>query len=350
MTTIMVGDQEIPKLTACWLTINRSCNMRCEWCYAQDQLSDKDAVMTLSTLEKILTAISSMSISHFILLGGEPTIYENLVPMIKRLKPAKVSLITNAVRLADKPYLSTLKEGGLDAVMVSLKGATDDQYNQNTGVACLDKVEQGIANLNELEIRYSVSVTFSSSLINELPSVLRWMKSVHAGSMSINYCRPFIVDGKVSVGGVPSPREMAKQTMACYSLIRESGVPCAYNFSLPLCLLPREFINTLVANDELSTICQLQRGDGIIFMPDGSLIPCNHLFGYKLGKVGDEFVTSSEFEQYLKGATVSEFYQKTGNLPDKRCQDCTLKLVCGGGCLVQYLHYKPTELVIHPFT
>ncbi|MDD4901479.1 MAG: radical SAM protein [Patescibacteria group bacterium] len=333
----------------CWLTINRTCNMRCKWCYARDEGFKSDATMPLTTFENILRAIGTLPISRFIILGGEPTLHRDLPAMIRRLKPNKVALVTNALKLTDKGYLSLLKDSGLDVVTISLKGSSEEEYKQNTGVNGLGKVERAVANLNELGITHCISVTFSSSVVKVFPQVLSWMKSTNAQSMSINYCRPVVLDNDISMEGVPNPKEMARQTVKSYEMVRSSGAKCVYNFMLPLCLLPLEFIRELVKENLLTTVCQLQKGNGLIFMPDGTLIPCNHLFGYPLGKAGEDFTTADEFINFRKGEEVKTFYQKTGSLPDKRCQTCSLKAQCGGGCFIQYLHYKPAELVVRPF-
>lgn len=333
----------------CWLTVNRACNMRCKWCYAKADNFSTVATMTPTVLKNILSVTSSTPIKKFILIGGEPTLHHQLPSMIKRLKPVKVLLVTNGVKLADKEYLKSLKDSGLDMVTISLKGATEEQYKQNTGVACLRLVEKAVANLNDLEISYCISVTFSSSVVNMLPMILDWMKSTNAKVMSINYCRPVIMNDKVNVEEVPHPKEMAQKTIESYEMIKSAGVKCVYNFLLPLCLLPLEFINELVSKDLLTTVCQLQTNNGLIFMPDGNLVPCNHLFEYSLGKLGIDFNTSADFENFRNSDAVKKFYKKTQNLPDARCKECSLQTRCGGGCFIQYLQYNSSEIIIKPF-
>ena len=241
----------------CWLTINRVCNMRCGWCYARADNFSSISTMTKNIFKKILLVTSSTPISKFILIGGEPTLHHQLPAIISRLKPTTVVLVTNGVKLADMKYLKLLN--GLDGLTISLKGVTEEQYKQNTGKAYLNQVEKAIANLNELDMKYSISVTFSSPVMDILPLVISWMKSNNAKTMSINYCRPVIIDGGISMEGVPHPKEMAQKTVESYDMIKNSGVKCVYNFLMPLCLLPIEFINELVSKDLIQTVCQLQK-------------------------------------------------------------------------------------------
>jgi len=323
--------------------------MRCGWCYAKADNFSSVSTMTKSVFEKILSVTSRTPISRFILIGGEPTLYRNLPAIISRLKPAKVVLVTNAVKLANMEYLSLLKDSGLDSVTISLKGVTEEQYKQNTGRAYLSLVERAIANLNELNMNYSISVTFSSPVMNILPAVIDWMKSTNARIMSINYCRPVLVNGEVSMEGVPHPKEMAIKTIESYKMIQESGVKCVYNFLMPLCLLPIEFIDELVSKDLLQTVCQLQTNNGLIFMPDGKLVPCNHLFEYSLGQVGVDFDSANDFENFRNKIEIKDFYRMAKNFPDEKCQKCRLKKHCGGGCFIQYLQYDSSEIINEPF-
>lgn len=332
----------------CWLTTNRNCNMRCNWCYGQQLLGERDSVMTLAKLDQILFAISTTPISRFILIGGEPTVVSHLPAVIERLK-GRISLVTNGIRLSEKSYLKSLLENGLSEVTLSVKGATNERYQANTGVACIEKIEQAIQNLNEIACPYSISITFSESLVVTLPELLRWMRLVGVRSMGINFCRPYVLNGKVVSEGVPSPRDMAAWTVSNYALIRESGINFSFNFMLPLCLLPEEFIEMLVERGQISTVCQLQQNSGFVFMPDGTLALCNHLFDYALGKVGVDFTSPVEFENFMKGGVVSELHRKTRNFPDERCQMCRLNSRCGGGCLVEYLRYNSSELIAGPF-
>lgn len=332
----------------CWLTINRECNMRCGWCYASAD-GFKAVRMSMDTFSLIKDSVSRQKISRFILLGGEPTLHPQLQEMIKALKPTRVVLVTNAVKLADKTYLEGLAECGLDIVTISLKGSTEKEYKENTGRSCLNSVERAVSNLNDLGLDYSISVTFSESIMTSIPSVILWMKSANAQSMSINYCRPVIVGDNASIAGIPHPHEMARHTIDSYELIKASGVKCIYNFMLPLCLLPLDFINELIRNELLTTVCQLQKNNGLIFMPDGTLIPCNHLYDYSLGKAGEDFTGPEEFDVFRKSESVKNFYQKTSGLPDGRCMDCGLRERCGGGCFIQYLHYAAAEIIGQPF-
>ena len=105
----------------CWLTVNRICNMRCGWCYAWADNFNPVATMTNSMFKKIISVTSSTHITKYILIGGEPTLHNQLPVMISQLKPARVVLVTNAVKLADIKYLMLLKNSGLNALTISLR-------------------------------------------------------------------------------------------------------------------------------------------------------------------------------------------------------------------------------------
>ena len=73
---------ELPKRFVGWLTVNRSCNLRCQWCYARNMgFSAKDD-MSLSLAERCIKIYSDLPMKEVVLLGGEPTIYPYIVEAV----------------------------------------------------------------------------------------------------------------------------------------------------------------------------------------------------------------------------------------------------------------------------
>ena len=53
-----------------WITLNRACNLRCKWCYAQSSGFSKQQEMDSSLYEKIIGIIKGLEIKKVILIGG----------------------------------------------------------------------------------------------------------------------------------------------------------------------------------------------------------------------------------------------------------------------------------------
>lgn len=68
-----------------WFTTNRSCNNNCEWCYAQNA-EIRNSNMDFEEAKKMLDYLAKEGISKIVLIGGEPTMYEHFVDIIKYIR------------------------------------------------------------------------------------------------------------------------------------------------------------------------------------------------------------------------------------------------------------------------
>ena len=59
----------------CWITVNRSCNLRCKWCYAKSSEYDLDNSMDFTLFKKLVDIATDLKVKNFLLIGGEPTIH-----------------------------------------------------------------------------------------------------------------------------------------------------------------------------------------------------------------------------------------------------------------------------------
>ena len=62
----------------CWLTLNRTCNLRCLWCYASSTNYKAEDILSYEDATKIIDICSDVGIKGIILMGGEPTLYSHL--------------------------------------------------------------------------------------------------------------------------------------------------------------------------------------------------------------------------------------------------------------------------------
>ena len=115
------------------------CNFRCEFCYLYS--ADKQKIpaakdMPLELVEKVAEDICEFEnpipvadVSQ----NGEPLLYANLVEAIKLVKGTQkvksIRIITNGSLIFPKKAEALIK-AGLDQVMVSINGLSDDQYKK----------------------------------------------------------------------------------------------------------------------------------------------------------------------------------------------------------------------------
>lgn len=79
------------------------------------------------------------------LIGGEPTLYSNLVKLIKYIKSKeiKVCIATNGRRLSNFEFAKEIVEAGVDSINISLKGVSENEYLESTKSYGLEEAIKG---------------------------------------------------------------------------------------------------------------------------------------------------------------------------------------------------------------
>jgi cyclic pyranopterin phosphate synthase len=112
------------------------CSLRCTYCMPAD-FSDWIANEKLLTTDELVTVIGlcvDAGITQVRLTGGEPLLRRDIVDVVRRInelpKPPRISLTTNALRLAE--VAQELKDAGLARVNVSLDTLDPVRFKEMT--------------------------------------------------------------------------------------------------------------------------------------------------------------------------------------------------------------------------
>ena len=126
------------------LHLTNQCNLKCEWCidrdinYRHDQMSKGTAIKLVKEFAKMGTGITIEG-------GGEPTVYPYFAEVVKAGKKynANMGLITNGVKNISEQINS------FKWVRISLDSSCREEYLQEKGVDCFDKVMENIESYKE---------------------------------------------------------------------------------------------------------------------------------------------------------------------------------------------------------
>lgn len=331
------------KVTNCWITLNRACNLKCEWCYAKNA---ENMNMPLQEVIKILDFLKEIDVHSVTLIGGEPTIYPHIFQVIKKARSnnIRIGMVTNGVRLCDAKYLHELVVAGISGVGLSLKGFDKQSFIETSKCDAFDDVLCGISNLSNSNIPFSVSFVMTD---NNIPHIYKGIESAvkyGAKRIGLSFCYDF-ESCRSNKPGITNPYHFAQLFMDNYENINKaSHGKFSLHQSLPLCVWPIEFINKLNERKQIRSICQLLNKNGLIFDTDLSVIPCNAMYDYKLGQFGIDFDNATSFEIFWNSDKVQTFYNKLRALPDHECAICEKYRNCGGGCISNWFNYSFNDL------
>ena len=146
------------------ISLTQKCNFRCFFCHREGQHFSSTNEMTPEEIERLVRIASRFGIRKVKLTGGEPTVREDILEIVRRIKPYVIdlSMTTNGSRL--KELAKPLAKAGLDRVNVSLHSLNPEVYRRITGVDMLETVLEGI----EEAVKYLSPVKLNMTVMKGL--------------------------------------------------------------------------------------------------------------------------------------------------------------------------------------
>jgi len=128
------------------------CNLNCPICFTYGQKGQISLEEVRKEISKYRNKIVSIS-------GGEPTLYKDLVEIIKIVAGRNIPLLaTNGLKLVDFDYLMRLKKAGLRHVTFSLNGFSDNTFIKTNGQIFLEEKMKAIENLLKADMKFLLSM------------------------------------------------------------------------------------------------------------------------------------------------------------------------------------------------
>lgn len=162
------------------------CNLNCAHCY--HPLNNRS---TDPSIQEIVQSIQTTDFQHIHLMGGEPTVRDDLPSLIYEIRNIgrQVFINTNGLKLADSAYLQALIDAGIGGFALSLHHP-DYQTPQVYAKKLL-----ALENMKAIGWKCE-DVFFTLSKIEELPDVLNTITSLNEYSLRFRIRSPFEI-GKV---------------------------------------------------------------------------------------------------------------------------------------------------------
>ena len=130
------------------------CNIRCPFCYYGDELNTQS--YSTEQIKRMIDLAGNYGIQYVDFSGGEPTTRSDLPELLSYAAKTmrQVCIISNGLKLADKDYLKSLSDAGLNEVLLSIHGATEESSMRMSGRrGFLPKVIQSLENISNAGLR-----------------------------------------------------------------------------------------------------------------------------------------------------------------------------------------------------
>ncbi|MFZ5392213.1 MAG: radical SAM protein [Patescibacteria group bacterium] len=300
--------------------VTPSCNHDCSYCYnvwkyreyPQGQLLDLRQWQEVTERLMEQTNIGTVSIS-----GGEPTIYPDLVVLIKYLRSKKinVNLLTNGSNIIED-LARELVDLDISIFEIPLVAIDKELHKKLKGRDDYDQVVKGIANLTSLGATVVSVLVATKDNIDQSAEVAELSMVLGCRGMMFNRINPA---NKKQIALIPSI-EQIKSALAKLDIISNK-----YNFSISCSVPIMPCLIDMKNYKNLSYGYCPAGGKRSYPVIDylGNVRVCNHspkILGNILAKDLDDIFSKSEYFQNFKNSFAD------------KCQKCSLVKECKGGC------------------
>ena len=253
------------------------CNQKCLHCYAAGQPMGQTEELSTEQWKTILQTLRGSNIPQVTFTGGEPTLRDDLVELVRAAEWFVTRLNTNGRRLTPE-LCAGLYEASLDSVQVTLYSAEGNIHNQLVGVNGFNDTVQGIRSAVEAGLIVSVNTPLCS--LN--PHYAETLRFAHSLGVRYATCSGLIPSGgattQESRATALSPEELTDILRQAADTAEELGMEL--DFTSPG-WLPEETLRSLGLH--LIPSCGACLSNMAV-TPDGKVVPCQSwLSGEPLG-------------------------------------------------------------------
>lgn len=323
-----------------WLTVNRACQFKCNWCYAQEY--KKNNVMDIDIAKNVVDMLAKKGIKKIILIGGEPLLFDGIFDIIKYIhtKEIKTSLATNGYDFSNIKKCQSAKNSGLNNVNISLKGLSEEEYIEHVGISGLQKAINAYTNLKKVGINPSLSYVIVDDNLDNIIRLIKLAKLNELDHFSFQFVKPIV---KKNAPDIMNMNTMGMYICDLYDMLKISGLDFSIEISFPLCLIPANRRTELLESGHVYSGCHIRRGRGIVFDTDFSVIPCNHFVNMTYSDSVNKKIVDTFIDDLWNSESVMNFKKQISNYPGKKCINCSMWDKCGGGCFTRWFKSSPEE-------
>lgn len=327
--------------TLFYIYATMSCNLSCVHCYVPSSPNIK-IKNELSTEEifKIIDFAHKKNVREIRLTGGEPLIRKDIIDIINYAtsKGLFVSIETNGLLISEE-FLQSLKDPLKVSFGVSLDGPKEI-HEKIRGKGTFDKTVNSIVLLKKYNINYTIItsvVDHSWILDNRLEEFANFLLHLFP---KIWYVHAWISTegrGKLIKVDVHTLYQVIKRV---YELKIKMRDKLRVALNVPLGAIPKEFINDILQDEDISIGCKYWQIVG--FSSTGDVSICHRFTKFPEMSAGN--IRLNNLEEIMKSKILGKLNRKVEGV----CSKCIIFDYCQGFCLADIYSYYGDLNHSHP--
>jgi MoaA/NifB/PqqE/SkfB family radical SAM enzyme len=225
------------------LELNSTCNNNCIYCYIPEINRKEHKEKEIEYFKKALNKFKFTKNVDF--TGGEPTLYSNLIPLIKYAKKIgykSINLVTNGRRLAYEKYLQKILDAGINRIILSLEGPNKKITESITRCpGSYKQTREALKNIKKNNIEFGLTIVINKLNYKFINEMVKQTIEFGAKFLNIQFILPYVEDKKVickkiSKYAIPTYKESLPFIKEA---LEENKNKIKINIHfLPFCLLP----------------------------------------------------------------------------------------------------------------
>ncbi len=203
------------------------CNQKCVHCYAAGQILSDEEELSTEDWKKILDKCRDAGIPQVTFTGGEPTMRDDLMELIKHARWFISRLNTNGIKLTED-YCRKLHEAELDSVQITFYSSDPGVHNKLVGADQFNNTAAGIENA----LKEGLSVSINTPLCTINRDYVRTLEYLHDRGVIYVTCSGMIMTGNAlmdeSEGLQLTGEELEKILRDAVAYCNENGMEIAF--------------------------------------------------------------------------------------------------------------------------
>ncbi len=316
--------------------ITYGCNLNCIHCYINAGPKPYNGELTTEKAIQIVDQLANARVPLIVFSGGEPFYRKDFLELLKYAATStslKLAVSTNGTLITEKTA-SILSELNIQYIGISLDSHIPSEHDNFRKIpGAFTKAVKGIKTSLEYGIPVGIRMTLTRKNIEEIHKMVDLAIKLGVSRLSL-YILDTIGRAKQITKLLPTISQLNKFTEQIISLSREHAD------ELEILIVRANFLGIKIASqlakniEEFNAYLKMIQAQGdcgrktISIYPDGTVRPCQF---FTETIIGDLQKQSFKEVVSTKNKKLLPFLKTHHFLKGKRCGNCKLKEICGGG-------------------